>query len=181
MGWHPHKHSCLYLLRTRKAWLWTVGRGWTTLRCMACLKWTCVWPLLKYWPVKNKLALTFRPFCVHHDDIYLDENWHMGECQPRSQQPCAFSFLATKRCHFEQVPRFPGILNRASRATGKIASELVPGSLGHCRWSKNVPLTLTARRDTVLFWFCWNLFDLFQSKSFFMCLGVSDCKQQKPN
>lgn len=181
MGWHPHKHSCLYLLRTRKAWLWTVGRGWTTLRCMACLKWTCVWPLLKYWPVKNKLALTFRPFYVHHDDIYLDENWHMGECQPRSQQPCAFSFLATKRCHFEQVPRFPGILNRASRATGKIGSELVPGSLDHCRWSKNVPLTLTARRDTVLFWFCWNLFDLFQSKSFFMCLGVSDCKQQKPN
>lgn len=30
-----------------------------------------------------------------------------------SQQPCLFSFLATKRCHFEQVPQFPGILNRA--------------------------------------------------------------------
>lgn len=74
-----------------------------------------------------------------------------------SQQPCVFSFLATKRCHFEQVPQFPGILNRAWRATGKIGSEHIPGSLDHCRCSKNIPLTHTARMDTPLFLFCWNL------------------------
>ena len=99
MGWHPYRHSCLSLLRTSKAWLWTVGRGWTTLRCTACLAWTCVWPLLKYWPVKSKLALTSRPFYVHHEDIYRDENWHMGECQPRSQQPC-FQLLGNQEVSF---------------------------------------------------------------------------------
>lgn len=129
-GWHPHSTPSFTCSELEKLAMNCRQRMNNIQMCGMPVVNTCL-ALLKYWPVENKFVFIC-PSCK-----YLS-GWELAyKRMPASESAaCASSFLAPKIRHFEQVPpflmsQFPGILNRAQRATGKIGSKHVPGSLNH--------------------------------------------------